>query len=95
MCIIQSKVGRYVISFYVQWVPNLYYLAFLKKPFVRPFEDDYDATTNQAKNCQKKPNSNHHVIKEESSKGQIISEGNCGVFKFPKKKPKFSEGYLS
>ena len=66
-----------------------------KKPFVRPFEDDYDATTNQAKNCQKKPNTNQHVIKEESSKGQIISEGNCGIFKSPKRKPKFSEGFLS
>ena len=62
-----------------------------KKPFVRPFEDDYDATTNQAKNCQKKPN-NHYVIKEESSKGQIISEGNVGVSKFPKKQTK---GFLS
>ena len=69
-------------------------LLFLKKPFVRPFEDDYDATTNQAKNFQKKPN-NHLVIKEESSKGQIISEGNCGVFKSPKKQTKFLEGYLS
>ena len=59
-----------------------------KKPFVRPFEDDYDATTNQAKNCQKKP-TNQHVIKEESSKGQIISEGNCGVFQSPKKQTKF------
>ena len=55
-------------------------LLFLKKPFVRPFEDDYDATTNQAKNSPKKPNNNQHVIKEESSKGQIISEENFGVF---------------
>ena len=69
-------------------------LLFKKKPFVRPFEDDYDATTNQAKNCQKKPN-NHLVIKEESSKGQIISEGNCGAFQSPKKQTRFLEGYLS
>ena len=68
-------------------------LLFLKKPFVRPFEDDYDATTNQAKNCQKKPN-NQHVIKEESSKGQIISEGNCGVFQSPKKQTKFFDRLL-
>ena len=65
-----------------------------KKPFVRPFEDDYDATTNQAKNCQKKPNTNQHVIKEESSKGQIISEGNFGVIKSTKKQTKFLEGFL-
>ena len=63
-------------------------LFVLKKPFVRPFEDDYDATNNQAKNCQKKPNT-HLVIKEETSKGQIISEGNCGVFKSSKKQTKF------
>ena len=39
---------------------------------------------------QKRPG----VFGKSLAKGQIISEGNFGVFKFPKKQTNFGEGFL-